>query len=157
MSLNEAAGSPLNLPETWEECVELGMPDTAEARGHWERAREAEANILAALRMGTRPTRQYAKKVEPAHKLSEDERRARRTRNRSRRQKALAARTAPEKGKQAWKARAKRINRMAKNVETQYPSVDPRKTAKRMLEIEAELIGVIETHVIGQRKEPSGT
>lgn len=131
MSLNEAAGSPLNtdgqefkvrsdfatdsllnLPETWEECVELGMPDTAEARGHWERARKAEADILAALRMGARPTRQYAKKVEPAHKLSEDERRARRTRNQSKRRRASEALTAPEKGKRAWKARAKETHKI---------------------------------------------
>lgn len=88
---------------------------------------------------------------EQAHKLSVDERRARREKNKAKRRKGTAERTASLTARQGSLQRAKRIQKVAKAVERKHPHLHARGIAKNMLQIETELIGHIEKHIVGQR------
>lgn len=108
----------------------------------------AEVEDVLLGRMKKRQPVDITRPKAEAHTLAEGDRRARRVKNRAKRQK----RSQRPAGTEAWMPRAKRIGKMARRVEEKHPGLDGHKTAKKMLEAEKELIGVIERHVIDSRK-----
>lgn len=101
--------------------------------------------------LGTRREPHQFTLHEQAHKLSPEERRVRRVKNRAKRRKASAGRTASHTGREKALKRAKRLNRLAASVARKHPKLNARQAAKNMLKIETELLDVIETHITTQR------
>lgn len=96
------------LPETWEEALGLGMPNTPEAKKLWWEALKAEkdmnaelARIMRAVNAKTEP--RPIKLGETTHKLSMEERKARREKNKARHRQCSPKTTGP----QAWLSEAK--------------------------------------------------